>query len=748
MTGTPATLEKRELETREIDDLLNHMLELDASDLFVCPGKAPAMRIRGEVRALDVAPTTTEQMDGFLDGLLSRENREIFESTGDLDAGYSLPSGMRYRLNIHRQSGLSALVARVLPYGNLTFRELNLPPHLTGFAEHQRGLILVTGATGSGKSTTLAALIHHINTHRTNHIVTIEDPIEFVHRDQRSRITQREVGTDTVSFNEALRHVVRESPDVILIGEMRDMESMQVGLSAALTGHLVVSTLHTINAAQTLQRIIAYFPESLRSQACMDLSLSLIGVISMRLLPTADGERRVPAVEVLTNTPGVARLIREQRVEEIMDLMKHSSDPGMKPFNRSLVDLYRSGLISYDVGQAYSSNPDEFRLMVQGMETGVDTFRGGPEIAGLGQFDMKSLLSLAVRHGASDLHLSVDRPPVYRINGTLHRLPATPLSTSDMRSLLFSILTSRQRSVFELDKEIDFSLGLENGTRFRVNAYFQRGALAIALRMIPSTIPAPEDLGIPPSVLELAHKPQGLILVVGPTGSGKTTTLATMVDLINQSRRCHIITIEDPIEYYHKSDKATVDQREVYADTKSFAMALKYVLRQDPDVIMVGEMRDLETISAVLTAAETGHLVLATLHTNDAAQTMDRVVDVFPPHQQSQIRTQLAACLLAVVSQRLLTRRGTDGRVAAFEVMMGTPAIRNIIREGKTHQVRSIMETSARDGMITMDRAIQNLYLAGDVTEEDALRAVINQNMITDVVPILPEDGAPPSEDA
>ena len=500
---------------------------------------------------------------------------------------------------------------------------------------------------------------------------------------------------------------------------------MAVAISASLTGHLVMGTLHTIDTVQSLQRILGFFPEHLRSQACLDLSLCLRGIISQRLVPLASGEGRVPAVEILTSGPAVARLVREQRVAEIADHMRSVNDPGISTFNQSLVALHNAGQIAVEVGVAFSSNPDEFRLSIQGMGVGVDAFRGDGG-GGLDIFDMKTLLARSMHHGASDMHLSEGRPPIYRIAGGLHRLPGRNLTGSDIRSLLYSILSHRQRSTYELEKELDFSLSLDDGSRFRVNAYHQKGHMAVSLRTIPSRIPDPEELGLPDVVVAMADKPHGLVLVVGPTGSGKTTTLACLIDRINQNRPCKIITAEDPIEYSHQSAKATVDQREVHADTLSFASALKYILRQDPDVIMVGEMRDLETIAVAITAAETGHLVFATLHTNDAAQTVDRIIDVFPPHQQTQIRTQLAASLVAVVSQRLVSRIDGTGRVAAFEIMIGTPAIKNMVREGKTHQLASIMETQMREGMITLDRSLNNLYRQGLVSFEEAYRYVLN----------------------
>jgi pilus retraction protein PilT len=710
--------------------LLEQMDAHSASDLFLAEGRAPALRIHGAVRLLAMQPTSRGDLDALIAETLPAAALAAYRESGDMDAGLSLPDGRRFRLNISRQQGRVGIVARAVPSGALSARDLNLPDFVQSLADRPRGLVLVTGATGSGKSTTLAAMVHHINQHRQVHIITIEDPIEFVHRDIRARVTQREIGTDTASFHKALKHVVRQSPDVIVIGEMRDSDTMTVAVTAALTGHLVLASLHTIDATQTLQRILSNYPEHLRGQVAMDLSMSLQGVVSQRLLPNAEGTGRVMAAEILEVTPAVARLLREQRVDDLGDLMRSLRSPGMRTFNQSLLHLFQEGKISHETGLAYATNPDEFALATKGMSTGTASFESDGTVVPEAGLDMQRLLNAVVERDASDLHLTVGRPAILRINGELVALGERPLSEADLRMLLYSIMTGRQRSTYELEREIDFALAMEGGKRFRVNAYFQKGRMAAALRAIPSVVPDAATLRLPPQVLELGARPQGLLLVVGPTGSGKSTTLACILDRINRSRACRIITIEDPVEYSHDSHLATVDQREVHADTKSFAAALKYILRQDPDVILVGEMRDLETISSALTAAETGHLVLATLHSNDAVQAMDRIIDVFPSHQQGQARSQLSSALLGVVSQRLLPRRDGQGRVGVFEVMMATAAIRTLIRDNKMHQARSIMEGARRDGMVTMDHALKDLYDEGLVSYESAQRFVSNPRVL------------------
>ena len=330
------------------------------------------------------------------------------------------------------------------------------------------------------------------------------------------------------------------------------------------------------------------------------------------------------------------------------------------------------------------------------------------------------LLEEVVRRRASDLHLQVGLPPVLRIDGSLVSIAGfNPLDEAAVETLLFAILDKDQQQILDKDKEFDFSFAFGNLGRFRVNAYHERGNLAAALRLIPNEIKTISELGVPPVVMNFASYPRGLVLVTGPTGSGKSTTLAALVDKLNTETSQHIITIEDPIEFTHTSKKSVVVQREVHYDTYSFSAALRSSLRQDPDVVLIGEMRDLETLSAAITIAETGHLVFASLHTNSAAQSIDRMIDVFPPHQQSQIRAQLANILMAICSQRLVPAIG-GGRVVAAEILIANPAVRNIIREGKTHQLDAVIQTGADAGMQTMDRTLVGLVQSGVITYDEA----------------------------
>jgi twitching motility protein PilT len=331
------------------------------------------------------------------------------------------------------------------------------------------------------------------------------------------------------------------------------------------------------------------------------------------------------------------------------------------------------------------------------------------------------LLALLWEAGGTDLLLSVGLPPMLRVDGALRPAPgAEVLTANDTDALLAEVLTPDQAEVWNGSHEYDFSFSWRDDARVRGNAFTQRGLTAVALRMIPRTIPSPDDLGLPPVLRDLALKHQGLILMTGPTGSGKSTTLASLIGLINQTRGCHIITVEDPIEYVHDHKRAVVNQREVGADTANFPDALRSVLREDPDVLLVGEMRDLESIRFALTVAETGHLVFATLHTNDTAQSIGRMIDVFPAEQQAQIRVQLAAALSCVVYQRLIPKIG-GGMTAAYEVLTATPAVRNLVKEGKTHQLRNSLVTGAQDGMVTLEQSLSRLIQDGVVTEDDAV---------------------------
>lgn len=357
--------------------------------------------------------------------------------------------------------------------------------------------------------------------------------------------------------------------------------------------------------------------------------------------------------------------------------------------------------------------------------------------------DLHELLTLMYEQGASDLHIASGLAPAIRIHGSLEVLPnEAPLSSSQTKSLVYSVLTDAQKHLFEEDMELDFSFGVKGLCRFRGNAFMQRGAVGAVFRTIPYKVLSFKELGLPSSVEKFGERPQGLILVTGPTGSGKSTTLAALIDKINSERKAHIMTIEDPIEFLHEHRSCVVNQREVHSDTQTFGAALRHVLRQDPDIILIGEMRDIETIEAALTVAETGHLVFATLHTNSCVQSINRIIDVFPPYQQTQIRTVLSFVLEGVVTQHLIPKSNGQGRALAAEVMVPTAAIRNLMREDKVHQIYSQMQVGQEKfGMKTMNQSLLELYQRRQISRDEALRCSPNLEEFTQMIARAPVGG-------
>jgi twitching motility protein PilT len=346
---------------------------------------------------------------------------------------------------------------------------------------------------------------------------------------------------------------------------------------------------------------------------------------------------------------------------------------------------------------------------------------------------LRELLELMVKRNASDLHLTVGSPPQLRIDGKLAKTEFDPLTPEDTRKLAYSIMSEKQRKRFEEQSELDLSFGIEQMSRFRCNVFIQRGNVAVALRLIPFRIRSFEELGLPKVVADFAKLPRGLVLITGPTGSGKSTTLAAVINKVNLERHDHILTVEDPIEYLHRHNCALINQREVYSDTSSFASALKYALREDPDVVLIGEMRDLETTDAALTISETGHLVFATLHTNSCAESINRIIDIFPTNQQEQVRVVLSFVLQAVVTQQLIPRIG-GGRVLALEMMVCTPAIRALIRDDKIHQIYSMIQAGQKYGMKTMNQSLAELYLGKKITLADALGRSTNIQELNEMI--------------
>ncbi len=374
----------------------------------------------------------------------------------------------------------------------------------------------------------------------------------------------------------------------------------------------------------------------------------------------------------------------------------------------------------------HQRDPNEMHLHLEEGQGAKDAYHFEPDAKPIADTHMDDVLRMAIERKASDIHLTAGLPPMVRVDGEVTPLPFHPLNPQDTHRIIYECLSDEQITKFETTRELDLGYMVKGLARFRFNVYLQRGSVSGAMRAIPTKIPTYAELGLPRIIREMSKRTSGLILVTGPTGSGKSTTIATMIDDINENRSAHILTIEDPIEYLHKHKKCMVNQREMHTDTLSFHGSLRAVLREDPDIILVGELRDLETIEAALTMAETGHLVFGTLHTRNAPSTVDRIIDVFPSDQQDQIRVLLGNTLEGVISQQLLPKLG-GGRLGSFEIMLGTPAIKNLIREGKTHQMYSVLETSAQIGMQTMDRCLADIFRNGMCSYEECLTRAVDK---------------------
>lgn len=713
-----------------IATVLQNAIRANATDIILISGKTPSVRIAGNLRNLAQTPIPVEDLVAFRHALLSPEKEMIYQTSSYVDVSDTFLDQYRLRFNFYTTISGPAVAIRPIRSGNeLDSQKLNLPGLLKKYASLQRGLLIFSGTTGSGKSTTMGAFLQIVNKTESRHILTLEDPVEYMFQDDKSVFSQRELDSTLPNyFANALRSAMRENPDIIVIGELRDKETMETAINAALTGHFVIATIHAFDAIHTVERIIHSFPQEKAENIAENLSTALIGIFSQRLIPSMDEKTTLyPAFEILLGTGFVKKMIAARDYDSLESALNRNIEQGMMPFKRSIFRLYRDAKVSLEHAREASSNPEEFDMLVHGVEVGNDTFRNfyGVKLDENDDqiVDMAYLFHAANQTRASDLILTAGARPVLRIDGELREIDLPTLSADDVQRLLYSVINQAQRTKLEEKRELDFALSIDLGEktesplRFRMNAFFQKGSLALVARTVNLDIPEYHELGIPDSIIQLLNKKQGLILVSGPTGSGKSTTLACMVQYVNESRCSHIITIEDPIEFVFKNQYSIIEQREVNEDTHSFASALKYALRETPDIIMLGEMRDTETMASALTAAETGHLVLATVHTNSAPESVDRIIDSFPHTQQNQIRAQLSDTILAVVSQRLVPRADGNGRIAVFELMKGNYAIRNLIRNGETHLIQSSMEIAKKEGMITLERAMQDLYEAGIISK-------------------------------
>jgi pilus retraction protein PilT len=516
-------------------------------------------------------------------------------------------------------------VFRNIPSTILSLDELNAPKTFKDLCMLPRGLVLVTGPTGSGKSTTLAGMVNHCNDNRPDHIITIEDPIEFVHESKRCLVNQREVHRDTLGFSEALRSALREDPDVVLVGEMRDLETIRLALTAAETGHLVFGTLHTSSAAKTIDRIVDVFPAAEKDMVRAMLSESLRAVISQTLMKRVGGGR-IAAHEIMIGTPAIRNLIREGKIAQMYSAIQTGQGQGMQTLDQCLQELVQKGVVSREEAR---STRRRTRTASNGTRTS-NTPDAGP----------------AAAHGrekGSDLFITAGFPPAIKVDGEIRPQSDRSLSPEQSAGMVRAIMNDRQTKEFDATKECNFAIAPPGIGRFRVSAFVQQGFTGAVLRTINAKIPTLEELELPPVLKEVVLSKRGFVILVGGTGSGKSTSLAAMVGYRNEKTRGHIVTIEDPVEYVHAHKGCVVTHREVGVDCESWHLALKNTLRQAPDVILIGEIRDRETMEYGIQFAETGHLVLATLHANSSNQALDRIINFFPEERREQLLMDLVA---------------------------------------------------------------------------------------------------------
>ncbi len=623
-----------------IDAFLKLGMQQGCSDVHLAVGVPPMLRMNGDLMPIKFRDVGDAELESYLTEIFTKNQHEYFGKGNDLDFSYVSADGGRFRVNVYRkETGLGATF-RAIPQDIPSIDRLALPPIVKKLCDYHQGMVLVTGATGTGKSTTLAAMIDHLNTTRRLNIVSLEDPIEFVHRSKQSQVIQRELGTHIPSFAEGVRAAMREDPDVILVGELRDAETISMAMTAAETGHLVLGTLHTTSASKTIDRIIDALPIEEREQTKSFLSQSLLAVVTQILVKTADNRGRKAICETLVMTRAVAKLIQTDQTHQIPEPDPDRQGSGHAAHGPGAARLAlekgnRSGRRG-DLCQRPASVPALHHRHIDDAQA-----RGHqPDLTSRKRQLRRTLVPVideylkeVLEKKGSDLHFLAGDPPRIRLYGDLQPLRPERLEKDFVQQTLYEIMPKTAVNRFEEHDGADFAYNMGEYGRFRVNVMRQLNGMGAVMRAIPSKALSMAQLNLPQACHTLCRANNGLILVTGKTGSGKSTTLAAMIDDINSRLKGHILTIEDPIEFVHQRKQCLISQREVGVHTKGFAAALQSGLREDPDVVLVGELRDYETISIAVTAAEMGILVMGTLHTNGAAPTVDRMINVFPVRQ-------------------------------------------------------------------------------------------------------------------
>jgi twitching motility protein PilT len=766
-TVSPATVRRPEISVggamTAFEALIVETLSRKGSDLHVIADRPPLIRSTGELVAAG-PPLSSADVEQMLLPLLNPEQRATLDKLGYIDFGFD--SGVsRLRANVSRQrSGLKGSF-RIVMSPTPTLESLGLPRELARVTTYHQGLVVIAGPNGHGKTTTLAAIVDLINASKPHHILTVEDPVEFIHIRKKALMTQREVGPHTKSFGTALKASLREDPDVIVIGELRDRETVEIALTAAETGHLVMATMSTPSAAKTIDRLIDLFPPDDQSQVRATLAGALKFIVAQRLIPSAQGGEFVAAVELLTGVPPLWALIRDNKLFQLPNLQQRGRAYGMIRMDDSLLELVRAEKITEEMGLKFAEGKKEFQVALRAPAAAATPLPVQPSPAAAqapnkGLQDIKSrmgglfgkkelsvpaidaLFDQLLEMGGSDLHLSPNYPPMFRLKGDLVPGAERLISAAEVERFLYEILTPEQRAHFDRNRDLDFAYSYGQKARFRGNYMYKTTGIGGVFRTIPTKILSLDQLGVPAGIRKLCELRSGLVLVTGPTGSGKSTTLAAMIDHINSTRNGHILTIEDPVEFVHQSKKCQVTHREVGDHTPSFVDAIRSAGRENADIILVGELRGAETMKLALQLASFGILIFATVHTNSAGATIDRFVNAFPAEQQPQIRGMLSDSLAGVVAQQLLKKADGGGRVAVQEILIGNQALSAVIREGKTSQVTSLIQSGMAEGMQTMDGSLEKLVREGTIKAHDALEKALDKESFAKLPAVAKEIGA------
>jgi twitching motility protein PilT len=634
-----------------INELLSRMIELNATEIHFIVGRAPAVRrFSNMIFMVEERPMQEDEIRNFITVDLHPSHLGRIEKTGFLDITY-FHKEVRYSLSFTRQQRSILMVARRTECSTLDIADLGLDERISALAMERSGLVIISGPNGGGKTTTFHAMVHHINCLRASHIVIIEDPIENHHRD---------------NLLDGVKHAIRKRPDCLFLSDMHEVELTNLAIEAALAGILVVAIMHETGVRSVLERLISLRPEEQREAHLADLSQALRGIISQKLVPKADGPGKLPLQEIFINSGRMPTLLRQRDLNEI-ERHIHSGENG---FNKTVADLVLSGTLSGETALAGTRFGRECTVMALAGGSRDGLALGDSADAEL----VRECLSTLVENNATDLIISEGTPPILRIDGNLLEMEHPALNPSETREFLFNLMSGEQKKRFEDNSEADFAISIQFESfgmrRFRVSGYRQRGNVGCVIRLVGGRPPSPDELGLPEQLVELSDSKSGLLLITSSSGHGKSSTLASLIARINQTRPVHIVTIEDPVETVFPNRKAVVDQREIGSDVKSYSTGLAAALRQGPEIIVATDLPDIESISTAITAAQTGHLVIATLRSPGPHQAIQSLLEFFPTHQREHIRTQISSCLIGISSQRLIPRENGDGRRPEFELLV------------------------------------------------------------------------------